>query len=166
MECYLGRDESSQNLNYLDDLELRPVGAGDLRPLHKLYNECFSVAGRGPREEFGYWRSLFTSPRVVARSVWFKASRVGAVAIFKEGGELELTYWLSSAVRGRRVGTRAVGNFLQSEKRRPVLARVREGNLASSRLLEGHGFRFVERNEIYCDYREQYYQELLYRLTD
>ncbi len=139
---------------------------GDLRPLHKLYNECFSTPGRGPREEFAYWRSLFTSPRAVARAVWLEGTRVGAVALFKENRGIELTYWLESSVRGKGVGSRAVEEFLLEEKRRPVWARVREGNFASCRLLEGRGFSLVDGRLTYCDYRDQYYRELLYRLGE
>lgn len=158
MECQL-RCESEPQV-----LELRKVASSDLRLLHRLYNESFSIPGRGPREDYDYWHRLMTRVGVVSRGVWWAGERVGAVVLFREKMGWEITYWLAREVRGQGLGSRAVEAFLKVTERRPVWARVREENEVSAKLLIGRGFELVERRQSYCEYREQSQTELLFRL--
>lgn len=134
--------------------------------LHRLYNDCFSVPGRGPREEYDYWFHLFTHPKVKASAIKVGDEIVGAVALFFKRGDWEVTYWVAGQARGRGVATTALGSFLELQRQRPVFARVRHTNKSSIRVLEKCGFSRLKEETTYCDYREEEYLEFVYLLAE
>lgn len=144
---------------------LEEISPDCLPRLHQTYNDCFSIAGRGQREDYDYWRHLFTHPKVRARSVVVETELVGAVALFQKRGDWEVTYWVTDNHRRRGIATYALREFLSLEPVRPVLARVREGNFGSCRVLEKCGFDRLKEEWTYCDYREEDYLELVYVLN-
>lgn len=152
-------------------MNTQSVALGEATPenlphLHHLYNECFSVPGRGPREEYDYWFHLFTHPKVKARAIKVGDEMVGAVALFFKRGDWEVTYWVAGRARGQGVATAALGSFLAMEPQRPVFARVRHTNKSSVRVLEKCGFSRLKEETTYCDYRDEEYLELVYLLGE
>ncbi|MGW4598773.1 GNAT family N-acetyltransferase [Streptomyces sp. NPDC004457] len=95
-----------------------------------------------PRDAFfRHWRErVLGDPDCLARAVTVDGEVAGSVVSWTQEGRRFVGYWLGRPYRGRGIGTRALGRFLELEPVRPLYADPFAGNTASVRLLEAHGF--------------------------
>jgi RimJ/RimL family protein N-acetyltransferase len=94
------------------------------------------------REAFNaHWATIRTNPDTVLRVIDVDGAAAGHVVSFLRDGERELGYWVDRSLWGRGIASAAVAEFLQVETRRPLQAKVANGNPASVRVLEKNGFQ-------------------------
>ncbi|HJQ97052.1 MAG TPA: GNAT family N-acetyltransferase, partial [Candidatus Polarisedimenticolaceae bacterium] len=92
-----------------------------------------------------HWhRNVLGDPTVEKRAIVLGGEVVGHVGCFSRDGKREIGYWIGREHWGRGIATRAVSQFLAEISERPLYAGVAKGNVASLRVLEKCGFRFLE----------------------
>ncbi len=137
-------------------IRLRPTTPADVPVLFVMQSdpEANRMAGTRPRSReafFAVWEKIFADPKVRSRVVEMGGEIVGGVSVFQapaEGGPEDvmrdcLGYWIAKAHWGRGIASRAVALFLEEEPRRPLHATAARANVASVRVLEKCGFRFL-----------------------
>ncbi|MCK2213182.1 GNAT family N-acetyltransferase [Actinomadura sp. ATCC 31491] len=131
----------------MDDVRLRDVQESDLEVF--LAQEQDPEAGRRshfparPRERFlTHWRTrVLGDPANRVRAIEVGGQVAGNLVAWWEEERRFIGYWMGREFWGRGIGTRALGLFLDEEQVRPLYADPYEGNTASVRLLERHGFQ-------------------------
>lgn len=129
-------------------VSLRPVTADDLPILfaHQIDPEATRLAAFPARERdafFMHWHAkVLGNPNAVNRAILCDGTVVGHIGAWLDAatGERFFGYWLGREFWGRGLASAAATQFLQSELRRPLVARVAKHNPASIRVLEKSGF--------------------------
>ena len=88
----------------------------------------------------------------------------GSIAAFEMEGEAEVTYWIDKAFWGTGIATRALKEFLKSEKRRPIIGRVAFDNFGSQRVLEKCNFVKIGTDTGFANARKAEIEEFIYKL--
>ncbi|MFI7618102.1 GNAT family N-acetyltransferase [Nonomuraea terrae] len=131
----------------MEDIGLRDVVEADLEVFLAQEHDPEAVRRSTfpPREReafIGHWKArVLGDPTVLVQAVLVGGELAGNVVAWWEGERRFIGYWLGREFWGRGVGTRALELFLRKEANRPLHADPFEGNTASVRLLERHGFR-------------------------
>lgn len=129
-----------------DAIRLRDVLEADLEVFLAQEHDPEAVRrSRFPpreREAFlTHWRTrVLPDPTTHVQAVTVDGELAGNVVAWWDGERRFLGYWLGREFWGRGVGGRALTLFLERETHRPLYADPFEGNTASVRLLERHGF--------------------------
>jgi len=93
------------------------------------------------REAFTlHWAKILADVTVVKQTVLFDGQIAGNIVSWEQSGQREVGYWLGKAYWGKGIATRALAQFLDQVKVRPLYAYVARHNLASRRVLEKCGF--------------------------
>ncbi|MET8864244.1 GNAT family N-acetyltransferase [Nonomuraea sp. NPDC004580] len=129
------------------DVRLRDVTEADLEVF--LAQEHDPEAARrsrfAPREREAFlrhWKAdILGDPTVYVRAVLADGELAGNLVAWWEEERRYIGYWFGRAFWGRGIGSRAMALFLAEEPNRPLYADPHEGNTASVRLLEKHGFQ-------------------------
>jgi RimJ/RimL family protein N-acetyltransferase len=79
-------------------------------------------------------------------------------------GEREVTYWIGRSHWGKGIATSALRAFLAVDLSRPLHARVAYDNVASRRVLEKCGFRFIATERSFAQARSAEIEEQVLRL--
>ncbi|NUR86093.1 MAG: GNAT family N-acetyltransferase [Nonomuraea sp.] len=130
-----------------DEVRLRPVQESDLEVFleYEHDEEAVRRSRFAPRERAAFmthWTGrVLGDPTGLVRAVLVGDTVAGNIVAWWDGERRFIGYWLGRAHWGHGIGTRALGLFLEEEKTRPLHADPHEGNTASVRLLEHHGFR-------------------------
>ena len=129
-------------------VRLRPVVDADLEAFYEQQADPESVemARVPPRDReahFPHWRAALANESTFVRTIEVDGACAGHVVGFlRDGaGDVEVGYWLARPVWGRGVASAALAQFLELERRRPLVAHVATHNLASRRVLEKCGFK-------------------------
>lgn len=130
-------------------IELRELTEEDLPILYEQARDPESVRmARVPvraRSDFhAHWIGVLADPSVVTRGIDVDGELVGHVVSFLHDRRREVGYWIARSHWGRGIATRALGDFLRLETRRPLHAGVAPHNAGSRRVLEKCGFSVVE----------------------
>jgi RimJ/RimL family protein N-acetyltransferase len=107
---------------------------------------------------------LMDSPEITLRVVTWRGELVGSIASFVVDERTEVTYWIDRAVWGRGIASRALTLFLDLVRIRPLYARAASDNVASLRVLEKAGFRFVDTEVSFAPARGAQIEETILRL--
>jgi RimJ/RimL family protein N-acetyltransferase len=131
----------------LNDVRLRDVIEADL-PIffeHQRDPDATRMAAFPPRdwEAFqAHWRTkILGEPAVAKKTILFEDRVAGNVVSFEQGGTPLVGYWVGKEFWGKGVATRAVFQFVQMVRTRPLFAHVAKENAGSIRVLEKCGFR-------------------------
>lgn len=89
---------------------------------------------------------------------------VGSIAKFELNGNAEITYWIDKTYWGRGVASRALQQFLQLEKMRPIYGAAAADNIGSRKVLEKCGFIFKGNGKGIADCRGEEIDEVYYCL--
>ncbi len=156
------------------DVRLREVRDDDLPVLYR--HQCdaeavrvaaFTAEDPTDREAFdAHWERIRASPTVDVRTILFGDDVVGHIASFVVEEEREVTYWIDRDFWGRGIATRALRALLADTEERPLFARVAEDNVASARVLEKCGFRFIGRDRGFAAGRGEEIDETILRLDE
>ena len=134
----------------MTDVVLREVVEDDLPILfeHQIDPVAYGMAEFPPRDRAAFmehWhKNVLGDPTVEKRTIVAGGEVVGHVGCFSRDGKREIGYWIGREHWGRGIATGAVSQFLTEIAERPLYAGVAKGNVASLRVLEKCGFRFLE----------------------
>jgi RimJ/RimL family protein N-acetyltransferase len=150
-------------------VSLRPVTANDVPQLfeHQLDPDAARMAAFPPRDYDAFcshWQAILHDPSVMALAVTQGSEVLGYVASFNDESARLLGYWIGRPHWRRGVGRAAVSLFLESEKTRPLHARVARSNVASIRILERCDFRLVGTASAAAPTGGDEVEELIFRL--
>jgi RimJ/RimL family protein N-acetyltransferase len=151
---------------------LRDVEDGDLDVLFEHWTDpesnrmaAFTAADPADRDAFdARWERLRSDPSVTAKTIEVDGRVVGTISSWSNEGGREVTYWLGREHWGQGIATRALSEFLELERARPLHAAAAADNVASRRVLEKCGFRVVGSGRGYANARGAEIDEILLRL--
>jgi RimJ/RimL family protein N-acetyltransferase len=128
-----------------DAFQLRNVADddGEMFFRHEQDVEANQMVGFVPRSRedfFASWANTVCGPTVGKQTIVVNGHIVGYVGTFERLGRLEVGYRIGREFWGRGIATRALTEFLNKERRRPLFAGVSRTNHASIRVLEKCGF--------------------------
>lgn len=116
------------------------------------------------RESFMvHWTKIMADESVILKTILFDGQVAGNIVCWEQSGEREVGYWLGKEFWGKGIATKALSEFLNQVKTRPLVAHVAKQNIASRRVLEKCGFKFV-REDKYLDKRGAELEELILKL--
>ncbi len=110
---------------------------------HQLDPEASRMAAFPPRDRdafMAHWHRILRDEASTIRTVVVDGQVAGNVLCFQWSGRWEVGYWIGREHWGRGVATRALTDFLQLVRIRPLYAGVATHNVASIRVLEKCGF--------------------------
>jgi RimJ/RimL family protein N-acetyltransferase len=128
-------------------VQLRDVQASDLAKFFEqqhdpLANQMAAFPARDEETFMLHWAKIMRDKTVILKTILFKHQVAGNLVSFVMEGEREVGYWLGREFWGKGIATRALLEFLQQVKERPLFAHVAKHNVASLRVLEKCGFTF------------------------
>lgn len=127
------------------EVTLREVADADV-PLfyeHQADPDGVRMVGgpsRGREAFMAHWKKTSADPTAMRRTILHGGKPAGYVGRFERNGVPEVCYWLGKEHWGQGVATKALALLLESEKKRPLWARVAKRNPASLRVLQKCGF--------------------------
>ena len=110
------------------------------------------------------WSRLRSDRSTTNKVVEIDGRVVGHIASFDLEGQREVTYWIGREDWGRGIATRALQEFVQVEKTRPLYARAASDNAASIRVLTKCGFLIVGEGRGFAHGRNEETDEVVLRL--
>jgi RimJ/RimL family protein N-acetyltransferase len=154
------------------ELELREVEPADLDCLfrHQLDPEAVRMAafvGKDPSDRTAFdlhWAAILGSARNINRTVVAGGQVAGHIAVYPNGDDFEVTYWLGREFWGRGLATRALERMLALVPVRPIMARAVADNIGSLRVLQKCGFKTIGRDRGFANGRGEEVDELILRL--
>lgn len=126
-------------------VKLRNVLEADL-PIffeHQREPDANRMAAFPPRDWDAFmvhWAKILRDHNAVTKTVLFDGAVAGNVVSWKHAGHQEIGYWIGREYWGKGVASRALVEFLNQVRQRPLFAHVAKHNLASIRVLEKCGF--------------------------
>src|SRR6185503_14096085 len=132
----------------IKEVRLREVIKDDL-PIffqHQLEADAVEMAAHPPRDQEAFqthWTEMLAKESVIKKTILFDELVVGYVLSFVYFGQREVGYWIGKEYWGQGIATRALSEFLDQVRLRPLVASVAKHNRGSLRVLETCGFRIV-----------------------
>ncbi len=152
-----------------NDVSLRNVIDSDLPILfeQQLDPEASQMAAfpSRDRESFmAHWIKIMADSSVVLRTILFHGKVAGNIVSWETEGEWEVGYWIGKEYWGKGIATKALRQFLEIVKIRPLFAYVAKHNIASRRVLEKCGFILV-REDKFTDVHGYEVENFVLKLT-
>jgi len=110
------------------------------------------------------WSRLRADESVINRAIVVDGEVTGTIGSWGDPGEREVTYWIGRSHWGKGIATGALSAFLAVDLSRPLHARVAYDNVASRRVLEKCGFRFIATDRGFAQARSAEIEEQVLRL--
>ena len=151
-----------------NEIIIRNVTEADL-PIffeQQLNPEATAMADFPPRDResfMAHWAKIMADESVILKTILFNSQVAGNIVCWEQFGEREVGYWLGKEFWGKGIATKALSEFLNQVKTRPLVAHVAKHNVASRRVLEKCGFMFVGEDK-YLDKRGTELEEFILKL--
>lgn len=148
------------------DVGLREVREGDI-PVFFEYqrdpaaNRMAAYPAREHEAFVTHWANIFGDDRIVKRTVVADGEVAGNVVSFDRNGRREVGYWIGRKYWGRGIASRALADFLEIERVRPLYASVVADNVASIRVLAKRGFTELRREKAFSKERGVEIEEMM-----
>ena len=113
---------------------------------------------------FDHWTKIITDETITIKTILFKGIVTGHVSNFEQFGEPEVSYWIGKEYWGQGIATKALSEFLEYIKVRPLYARAAKDNLASNRVLEKCGFNIISEDKGFSNARGKDVEEFILKL--
>lgn len=111
-----------------------------------------------------HWRRILADEAITKKTILYDLRVVGNVLSFEQFGEREVSYWIAREYWGKGVATKALSEFLDLIKVRPLYARAAKDNIASIRVLEKCGFTVSGEDKGFSDARGEEVEEFILKL--
>jgi RimJ/RimL family protein N-acetyltransferase len=134
------------------DVLLRDVIESDLPILFEHQrdpeaNDMAAFAARDWNAFMAHWTRVLADETIPKKTVLVDGRVAGNIVSYvNDAGEREVGYWIGREFWGRGLATRALSQFLDLVRTRPLYARVAKGNVGSIRVLEKCGFTMSGRD--------------------
>lgn len=112
-----------------------------------------------------HWRRILADEAIMKKTILFDGDVVGNVLSFEQSGEREVSYWIAKKYWGKGVATKALSEFLDLVKTRPLYARAAKDNFASIRVLEKCGFEISGEDKGFSNARGEEVEEFILELS-
>jgi len=127
---------------------LRNVIESDLPILYEqqLDPEATAMAAFPARDHdafMAHWKKILPDEAVIVKTILFEEKIAGSIVSWEMLGEREIGYWLGKEFWGKGIATRALAEYLDIVKTRPLFAHVARHNIGSQRVLEKCGFTVI-----------------------
>ena len=129
-------------------IKLRDVTASDLPILfeQQLDPEATAMAAFPSRDREAFMAhsaKIMADETLFFKAILFDGQIAGSLGSWIMDGEQEVGYWLGKEFWGKGIATRALTEFLEIVKTRPLFAHVAKHNIGSQRVLEKCGFKII-----------------------
>ena len=93
------------------------------------------------RETFdAHWRKILADDALIQKTIVHDGEVAGNIGSWEQEGHRLVGYWIGREFWGKGVATRALGEFVEQVRQRPLHAWVATSNVGSIRVLEKCGF--------------------------
>lgn len=94
------------------------------------------------REAFmAHWNNkVLPNPDGIVKTILFDGQVAGNIVSWDQSGKREVGYWIGKEYWGKGIATKALAEFLEIMKIRPLWAHVAKHNIGSQRVLQKCGF--------------------------
>ena len=129
-------------------VQLRNVTESDLPILfeQQLDPEATAMAAFPSRDRESFmkhWTKIMADESVILKTILFEGQVAGSIVSWEMLGEREVGYWIGKEFWGKGVATKALAEYLEIVKTRPLFAHVAKHNFRSQRVLEKCGFKVI-----------------------
>ena len=140
-----------------NNVTLRAVDESDLPIFYEqqLVPEATQMAAfpSRTREAFmAHWAKILVNKNGIIKTILFDGHVAGNILSWEQSDKWEVGYWLGKEFWGKGIATKALAEFLDVVKIRPLFAHVVKHNIGSQRVLQKCGFviagedKFAEEN--------------------
>ncbi|MBK8618037.1 MAG: GNAT family N-acetyltransferase [Anaerolineales bacterium] len=140
-----------------NNVTLRAVAEADLPIFYEqqLVPEATQMAAfpSRTREAFmAHWAKIMVNKNGIIKTILFDGHVAGNILSWEQSDKWEVGYWLGKEFWGKGIATKALAEFLDVVKIRPLFAHVVKHNIGSQRVLQKCGFviagedKFAEEN--------------------
>ena len=140
-----------------NNVTLRAVTEADLPIFYEqqLVPEATQMAAfpSRTREAFmAHWAKILVNKNGIIKTILFDGHVAGNILSWEQSDKWEVGYWLGKEFWGKGIATKALAEFLDIVKIRPLFAHVVKHNIGSQRVLQKCGFviagedKFAEEN--------------------
>lgn len=152
---------------------LRDVRESDLSTFFKQqldrtanYMAAFTSKDPTDRDAFtAHWTKILNDDTITKKTILFEGQVAGHIASFERFGKPEVTYWIGKEYWGKGIATKALSEFLDYLKTRPLYARAAKDNIASIRVLEKCGFTISGEDKGFSNARGEEVEEFILKLN-
>lgn len=131
------------------------------------YMAAFTAEDPNDKDAFdAHWEKIRGDEQVVIKTIMVGGEVVGHVASFIMFEQREVTYWIGKSYWGQGIATKALSEFLQLIKDRPIYARAAKDNAASLKVLEKCNFKITGEEVGYANARGEEIEEYVLRLEN
>ena len=149
-------------------IALRDVTESDLPIFYEqqLDPDATAMAAFPSRDEqffMAHWAKIMVDKSVILKTILFDDQVAGNIVSWEQDGEQEVGYWVGKEYWGKGIATKALAEFLNQVKTRPLYAHVAKHNIGSRRVLEKCGFTQIG-DDKYFNPRGKEVEELILKL--
>lgn len=156
----------------IDNVQLRDVAQEDLaiffaQQLDPAANHMAAFTAKDPtdREAFmAHWARILADDTTIIRTILFAGQVAGYVLSYEHMGKPEVSYWIGPENWGKGIATRALAQFLDQQKTRPLYGRAAKDNIASIRVMEKCGFIISGEDKGFSNARGEEVEEFILTL--
>jgi ribosomal-protein-alanine N-acetyltransferase len=156
-----------------DQVILRQTELSDLETLYLFqldkeanFLAAFTSKESANRESYiKKYTPFLRNPTINMQTILLNGTIVGSLAKFEIEGEAEVTYWIDKKSWGTGVASKALKDFLITEKTRSIRGRVAFDNIGSRRVLEKCGFLKIGTDKGFANARQQEIEAIIYLLS-
>jgi RimJ/RimL family protein N-acetyltransferase len=128
---------------------LRDVVESDLDAFYEHQREPeaneMAIFPARDRETFdAHWRKILADDSTIQKTIVYDGQVAGNIGSWQQEGRQLVGYWIGREFWGKGVATRALGEFVEQVRERPLYAWVATSNVGSIRVLEKCGFVHVD----------------------
>ncbi|MEO8074226.1 MAG: GNAT family N-acetyltransferase [Acidobacteriota bacterium] len=154
-------------------IELKNTNTNDFDVLFNFQtdrdaNYLAAFTQKNPTDKDAYikkYTKLLSDETVNNKTIFINNEIAGSVAKFEIEGEAEITYWIGKDFWGKGIASKALTQFLEIEKTRPIYGRVAFDNIGSQKVLEKCGFKKIGTEKGFANARGKEIEELIYKLN-
>ena len=96
-----------------------------------------------------HWGKIMADNSGILKTILFDGQVAGNIVCWEQDGEREVGYWVGKEYWGKGIATKALTEFLNQVKTRPLVAHVAKHNIASRRVLEKCGFTMIKEDKYF-----------------
>ena len=108
-----------------------------------------------------HWKKLLSDETKIKKTILFNGQVAGNIGSWEQSGKQEIGYWIGKEFWGKGIATKALSEFLQLVKARPLYAYVAKHNYASIRVLEKCGFIIIDEQKNFSNTGEESVEEVI-----
>ncbi|GGB42977.1 GNAT family N-acetyltransferase [Fictibacillus barbaricus] len=129
------------------------------------YIAAFTAKDPSDKDTFmDHWTKIIADETITIKTIIFNGQVSGHISNFEQFGEPEVSYWIGKEYWGQGIATKALSEFLNYIKIRPLFARAAKDNIASIRVLEKCGFRIISEDKGFSNARGKDVEEFILKL--